>query len=114
MLIPPAKFQANQSSPIKPMHDINRADLDVEFVVTGFAFAGDNAIAVGSWRHMDSNAKLRVIQPGDIKVEKHHLQMLLLDADILAFLLGQEAIVNLVDELVGLRMVRPSMDIQYT
>ena len=40
--------------------------------------------------------------------------MLLLDTDILAFLLGQEAIVNLVNELVGLGMVRPSMDIQYT
>ena len=84
-----AILPANQSSLIKPMNYIYRADLDVEFIVSGFAAAKDSAVAV-SRGHMENNVKVRVIPPSSIQIQQYDLQMLLLDGTILWFLTVQE------------------------
>ena len=53
---------------------------------------------------MDSNVKVRVIQPSDIKVQQYDLQVLLLDASILLSLMAYEGVVDFVDKKIGFLM----------
>ena len=54
---------------------------------------------------MNSYIQVRVIQPSNIEVQQHDLQMLLLDAGILWFLTVQEGVVYLINKQIGFVML---------
>jgi hypothetical protein len=54
---------------------------------------------------MNSYVEVRVIQPSNIEVQQHDLQMLLLDTGIHWFLTVQEGVVHFINKQIGFLML---------
>ena len=87
------------------MNDSYCADFYVQFIISGLTTALDCSIAVCRWCHVNSDVEFWAIQPCDIKVQQHDLQMLLFDINILRFLTVQEGVVDLINKQISFLML---------
>ena len=87
------------------MNNFYRADLDVQFIISGFTFVKDGSITVSSCCHVNSNVQIWLVKPSHIKVKQNNLKVSFLYMLILIGLVVEISVIDIIYKLISFCML---------